>query len=62
MAKRPLAAWLLLRLQVTVVNNSGVELCRGVLLGRSTVLTAASCLHTERNVRDLLLIPGIPQN
>lgn len=42
-----------------MVNISGGELCRGVLLGPSSVLTAASCLYAEPNIRDILVIPGI---
>ncbi|KAL6115094.1 proz [Pungitius sinensis] len=33
--------------QVTVLSSKGAELCSGVVLGRRSVLTAASCLLTD---------------
>lgn len=35
--------------QVTLLSSRGAELCDGVVLGRRSVLTAASCLQTDPN-------------
>lgn len=50
----------LMCLQVTVVNSRGVELCGGVLMAQSAVLTGASCLHQLNDVQpqDLYVVPG----
>lgn len=45
-------------LQVTVVNGSGVELCDGVLLSPSSVLTAASCLYQEQDINNIFVVLG----
>lgn len=42
-----------------MVNTSGGELCRGVLLGPSSVLTAASCLYAVHSISGILVIHGI---
>ncbi|XP_003966671.3 protein Z, vitamin K-dependent plasma glycoprotein b [Takifugu rubripes] len=46
--------------QVKVVNSRGVELCGGVLMAQSAVLTGASCLHQLNDVppQDLYVVPG----
>lgn len=51
------ASWLL---QVSVVNSRGVEVCGGVLLAQSAVLTAASCLPHLEDVQpqNLHVVPG----
>ncbi|CAF95779.1 unnamed protein product [Tetraodon nigroviridis] len=46
--------------QVSVVTSRGLELCGGVLLAPSAVLTAANCLHQLDDVqpRNLFVVPG----
>lgn len=43
-----------------MVNSRGVELCGGVLMAQSAVLTGASCLHQLNDVQpqDLYVVPG----
>ncbi|XP_062236294.1 protein Z, vitamin K-dependent plasma glycoprotein b isoform X1 [Platichthys flesus] len=50
------------RLQVTVLNSRGAELCGGAVLGRRSILTAARCLvldsGSEPRASDLRVLAG----